>query len=163
MNTETKAVEEVEVVEVRGTSSRRCDSCVIKSKCPEFKPNTTCAYSIPMQIRTKQQRAAFLTGMIDLQAQRVAFGAMVEQVNGGYPDPNLSQEYDRMLKAIQVQADLEDGRDFLKISVEARGKTGALSRLFGQQNAERTQQVIEHDEPDTDQLASRMLEGKRVV
>lgn len=165
MNTETRVVEDVEVLEVRGSSSRRCDSCVIKNACELYKPNTTCAYSIPVEIKTKQQRAAFMTGMIEMQAQRVQFAALVEQVNGGYPDPNLSQEYDRLLKAITVQADLEDNRDFLKISVEARGKTGVLSRFFGTaptqaMEAPRGQQL---DPAETDQAAQRILEGGKVV
>ncbi len=164
MNAESRQVETVQVLEVRGTSARICDTCVIKDRCPEFKPRNTCAYSIPTSIATKEQRAAFLTGMIELQAQRVQFMTLVEQVNGGYPDPNLSQEYDRMLKAIQVQADLEDNRDFLKISVEARGKTGALSRLFGGAAAARAVEpprVIEGDE--LDELTQRVDRGQRVV
>lgn len=164
MNQESREVEDIEVLEVRGTSARRCDTCVIKDRCPEFKPATTCAYSIPTSVKTKEQRAAFLTGMIELQAQRVQFMTLVEQVNGGYPDPNLSQEYDRMLKAIQVQADLEDNRDFLKISVEARGKTGALSRLFGSAPAPRDlQQGQQLDQSGVDVVAQRILEGKPVT
>ena len=160
MNTETREVETIELLEVRGKSARRCDTCVIKKACPEFKPNTTCAYSIPTTIQTKEQRAAFLTGLIEMQAQRVQFAYMVEQVNGGYPDPNLSQEYDRMLKAMTTQAELEDGRDFLKISVEARGKTGVLSRLFGAGPADSTQQL---DRDQTDRVATRIIEGQKVT
>lgn len=164
MNTTTKNVETIELLEVRGTSARRCDTCVIATKCEEFKPNTTCAYSIPTAIKTKEQRAAFMTGMIEMQAQRVQFGLLVEQVNGGYPDPNLSQEYDRMLKAMQVQADLEDNRDFLKVSIEARGKTGVLSRLFDPQNAQRAVPAAQQLSPEeTDVVAQRIVEGQRVT
>ncbi len=163
MNAQSREVETIQLLEVRGKSARRCDTCVIKTKCPEFKANTTCAYSIPTMIKTKEQRAAFLTGMIEMQAQRVQFGYMVEQVNGGYPDPNLSQEYDRMLKAMQTQADLEDGRDFLKISVEARGKVGALSRLFGAGNAERASAVEPLEGEVLDAITTRMANGQRVT
>lgn len=152
------------LLEVRGTSARRCDTCAIATRCEKFMPQTTCAFNIPIEIKTKEQRAAFLTGMIEIQAQRVAFGVMVEQVNGGYPDPNLSQEYDRMLKAMQVQADLEDGRDFLKISVEAKGGGGLLSQLFGAGPAARAAHpIVEHDAQDTDRLAHRVLEGRKVT
>lgn len=163
MNAQTRLVETIQVLEVRGTSARRCDTCVIKDRCGEFKPASTCAYSIPTRVQTKEQRAAFMTGMIEMQAQRVQFGLLVEQVNGGYPDPNLSQEYDRMLKAMQVQADLEDNRDFLKISVEARGRTGALSRLFGTAPAARAEagEILEGE--DLDRLTSRVADGKRVT
>lgn len=164
MNAETRKVETIQLFEVRPSSARRCDTCVIKTKCQEYRPNTACAYNIPTMIKTKEQRAAFLNGMIEMQAQRVQFSALVEQVNGGYPDPNLSQEYDRLLKAMQVQADLEDGRDFLKISVEARGKTGALSRLFGAGNAERATQLAEPIEGEVlDELTERVANGQRVT
>lgn len=160
-DTATGEITQIELLEVRGNSARRCDSCVIRDKCPEAKANTTCAYSIPTAIKTPEQRKAFLTGMIEMQAQRVQFGYLVEQMNGGYADPNLSQEYDRLLKAMQVQADLEDTRDFLKISVEARGKSGALTRLFGAAPSRQT--IIPRDEQETDAIASRIIEGKRVV
>lgn len=163
MNAETRQVETIKLFEVRGKSARRCDTCVIKAKCPEFKVNTTCAYSIPTMIKTKEQRAAFLNGMIEMQAQRVQFAALVEQVNGGYPDPNLSQEYDRLLKAMQTQADLEDGRDFLKISVEARGKVGALSRIFGAGNAERATRGEVLEGEVLDGITERLADGKRVT
>jgi hypothetical protein len=163
MNEKTREVEDIELLEVRGTSARRCDSCAIKSRCEEFKPNSTCAYSIPVVVKTKEQRAALLNGLIEMQAQRVQFGLLVEQVNGGYPDPNLSQEYDRLLKAMSTQADLEDNRDFLKISVEARGKTGALSRLFGGAAVERANPVQQLDSQETDLIAARVLDGGGVT
>lgn len=164
MNTETKNVETIELLQVRGTSARRCDTCVIATKCPEFKPNTTCAYDIPTEVKTKEQRAALVTGLIEMQAQRVQFGLLVEQMNGGYPDPNLSQEYDRLLKALSTQADLEDNRDFLKISVEARGKTGVLSRMFGSGPAALAAPPVQQlDGGQTDAVAHRIIEGQRVT
>jgi hypothetical protein len=134
---------------------------VVRDKCDKAKANSTCAYDIPTEIKTPEQRKAFMTGMLEMQAQRVQFGYFVEQMNGGYPDPNLSQEYDRFLKAMQVQADLEDNRDFLKVSIEARGKTGALSRLFGA--APPVAQIDHQDPQQTDILATRIVDGKRVT
>lgn len=164
MNTETKEVETITLLEVRPSSARACNTCVIKDRCPEFKPDTKCAFSIPAVVKTKEQRAAFVTSLIEIQAQRVQFLTLVEQVNGGYPDPNMSQEFDRMLKALQVQADLEDGRDFLKISVEARGKTGVLSRMFGAGNAERANPLPEPLEGEVlDKVTEKIMAGERVT
>lgn len=69
-----------------------------------------------------------------------------------------------MLKALETQADLEEGRDFLRISVEARGKTGVLSRIFGGEAAERAtpqHQVLEGEA--LDQVTTRIVDGKKVV
>lgn len=162
----TQEVTLTPLLEVRGTSSRRCDSCIISAKCPEFKENSTCAYSMPVVVRTKEQKRALVDGLMAMQAQRVQFMRLTEELNGSYADPNLSLEVDRLMKIMSTQAELEDGRDFFKVSIEGRSTPGGgvLSQLFGANNAERTKPPMRVlDAVETDTVIERLEQGKRVV
>jgi hypothetical protein len=110
---------------------RQCDSCAIADRCPAFKPNHVCAYNIPIEVRTKDQLTGLLTGVIEMQGQRIMFARMAEELDGGYPDPNLSNELDRLMSMTEKFKDISDNRDFINIQVEAKGQGGILSRLFG--------------------------------
>lgn len=113
--------------------ARQCRNCYVASQCPAFEPEASCAYKIPMQLRTREDMLTLLTGMIEMQGQRVMFGRFVEEMEGGYPDPNLGSEVDRLMKMVKDLRDLEDNRDTLKLNVEARSGAGLISRLFGEQ------------------------------
>jgi hypothetical protein len=167
-NKETNQQEKVMLPVISRSTQRTCNECFVNSRCPSFKPDYECAFEIPIEVKTPEQRRALMDGLVEMQAQRVAFLRFAEEVSGGYADPNLSQEYDRLLKTFQVQAELEDNRDFLRIQVEARGKAGALSRLFGGDAAAALggfavppgQQL---DRDGTDTVMGRVIEGERVL
>lgn len=129
---------EVNLVETRSESMRLCDSCFLKDKCPAFKPQTNCAYDIPVTVKTKTQMAALQNAIIEMQSQRVMFMRMAEEMEGGYADPNLSNEVDRLQKMIKVKTELES--DTFSVKFEAKGSTsqaGVISRLFGRDAADR--------------------------
>jgi hypothetical protein len=114
---------------------RVCNSCYVASNCPGFVPDAECAYRIPIQLRTRDELLVFMHGVIEMQSQRVMFGRFIEEVEGGYADPNLSNEIDRLMKLVTQLRDIEDNRDSLKINVEARAGAGMLSRIFGESPA----------------------------
>lgn len=128
---EGEDAQDVSTISLSHRTLRQCDSCAIADRCPAFKPNSTCAYSIPIEVRTKDQLTGLLTGIIEMQAQRVMFARMAEELEGGYPDPNLSNEMDRLMSITEKFKDISDNRDFINIQVEAKGQGGILSRLFG--------------------------------
>lgn len=122
---------EVEALEISGSTLRQCNTCAVADKCPGFRPDHRCAYSIPIEVRTKDQLTHLLTGMLEMQSQRVLFARMAEELDGGYPDPNLSNEMDRLFILTEKFKEISDNRDFINIQVEAKGQAGVLSRLFG--------------------------------
>ena len=69
-----------------------------------------CAYGIPLHIETPSQVAALEDAIITMQAQRVIFMQMVEETEGGYADPNLSSEIDRLGLLIKSRRESEKGR-----------------------------------------------------
>jgi hypothetical protein len=116
-----------------------CDTCFVAANCPAFKPQNTCAFNLPVEVKTKEQLAALLNAIIEMQGQRIAFARFAEEINGGYPDPNTSQEMDRLFKMIKTTKDLEDSSSYIKMTVEAKNGGGVLSQIFG----ERAQHLTE--------------------
>lgn len=138
---------------------RVCDSCFIASRCPEYRAGSECAFELPLEVKTPQQRKALLDGLVELQGKRVAFMRLAEELSGGYADPNLSQEIDRLMKVFSTIADLEDTREFFKVAIEGKGNPGIISRLFGGDAAERASQLDRPlDSGRTDVAISRILE-----
>lgn len=142
----TKISHETPYFQVFGTSSRTCDHCYIADLCVQFRPGHACAYDIPVSAETAQQRKAIMHGLIEMQTQRVAFMRHAEERHGGYADPNLSSEMDRLRNLMTAAHEIEDDRDTFKMSVEARGaKATMLERIFGVEAPPRHGQVIDVD------------------
>lgn len=112
-------------------SLRQCDSCFVSSNCPAFKPGSQCAFNLPVEIKTKEQLKALLNAIIEMQGARVAFARFAEELNGGYPDPNTGLEIDRLFKIVKQLKELEENREFIRITAERQASGGVLSALFG--------------------------------
>jgi hypothetical protein len=135
-------VEVTSQVAVMGTSGlRQCDSCSLAAVCPLFESGSSCKYAIPVEIRNRDQLLGILHSLLEMQGQRVAFAFFGEQLQGGYPDANLSSELDRFMRMTQSVKDIQDNRDFLKVTVEGRAQSGVLRRLFGAERAETLHRV----------------------
>ena len=75
---------------------------------------------------------AVLNAVIEMQTQRVMFGRFAEELAGGYPDANLSDEIERLFKLVTAVKKLEDNHSFVRMTVEANAGAGVLSRIFGE-------------------------------
>lgn len=124
-------VEDVPVMRSTGTSMRACDTCFIAANCPEYRPNHSCAFEFSPQLRNREQLFAMLQTVLETQTGRVFFGKMTEDVNGGYPDPTVGKEIDRLMKLVETVRNVEDNREFVKLTMERRGSAGILSQIFG--------------------------------
>jgi len=125
-------IKDVPVVNSRAATLRQCDTCFVAANCPAFKPQTMCAFNLPVEVKTKEQLKALINSVIEMQGQRVAFMRFAEEMQGGgYSDPNLSQEIDRLFKLIKTTKELDDSREFIRMTVERQGSAGVLSSIFG--------------------------------
>lgn len=124
-------IKEIPVVHSKGTSLRMCNTCFVAANCPAMKPNSECAFHLPVEVKTKDQLVGLLQAIIEMQASRVAFARFSEEINGGYPDPNTSQEMDRLFKLVTQLKDLEDNKEFVRMTFERQGGAGVLSAIFG--------------------------------
>jgi hypothetical protein len=147
-------IKDVQTVQSQASSLRACDTCFVASNCPAFKPQSVCAFKLPIEVKTKDQLKSLINAIIEMQGQRVAFMRFAEEMNGGYADPNVSQEIDRLFKLIKTTKELDDSREFIRMTVERQGSAGVLSSIFGDRanvlkelpndglNEEQTTQVI---------------------
>jgi hypothetical protein len=115
---------------------RVCDGCFLAQKCPEYSPGESCVYEMPIKVKTKEQYIALLDSLITMQSMRVFSMRMSEEVEGGYADPNLSSEMDRLAKYVKLKADIEEAGFTFSMKMAGRGEgqggeVGIISRLFG--------------------------------
>ena len=126
-----EVIKDVPVVQSQSVSLRACDTCFVASNCPAFKPQSVCAFKLPVEVKSKEQLKALINAVIEMQGQRVAFMRFTEEMNGGYADPNVSKEIDRLFKLIKTTKELDDSREFIRMTVERQGSAGVLSSIFG--------------------------------
>ena len=125
-------IKDVPVVRTQQASLRACDTCFVAANCPAFKPANMCAFNLPVEVKTKEQLKALINAIIEMQGQRVAFMRFTEEMNGGYADPNVSQEIDRLFKLIKTTKELDDSSSFIRMTVEGKSAgAGVLSAIFG--------------------------------
>lgn len=132
-NEETGQYENVErpLVRMRSESMRMCETCQFASKCPAFEEEANCAYDIPIVVETKEQMEALMNALVSMQTQRVLFMKMGEDLEGGYADPNLSSEIDRLSKLIEKKHTIEQEGFSLTITAKQQGQMSMVDRIFG--------------------------------
>lgn len=129
-----EALRELPLVQSSDETVRKCATCFLAVNCPAYEVNSTCKFNLPVEVRTDAQARSMLHTMVEMQAARVAFARFAEEVNGGYPDPVVGQEIDRLVSMTDKMLKQHERRERLTVSVESEssgGGTGVLSRLFG--------------------------------
>jgi hypothetical protein len=134
LSTVTDVRTEMDGTEVRTTLIRssdqnlmQCDTCHISALCVKSQPGASCAYKIPITIRTSGQLTSVQDTIIEIQTGRVLRAAMFEQVQGGAMDKALSEEIDRLNRLISKKVELS--KDTLSIKIEA--SSGARESMIG--------------------------------
>jgi hypothetical protein len=122
---------DVPVARSTGNSLRQCNTCFVRDNCPAFVPDNACAFNLPLEVKTKDQLKALINTFLEIQGQRVAFAKFTEDLNGGYPDPNVGQEMDRFFKMLEQIAKMDQSKETIRMTVERSGSAGVMSALFG--------------------------------
>lgn len=154
------APEQVNLLRYNGDPLRECNNCYLASRCPQFHENATCAFSLPLEIKTKDQLQAALKALIEMQVGRVMFARFAEELEGQGLDSGLSVEIDRVFNLVEKMAKVNDNREMLRIEVETRGQSGVLSRLFGAKAGE-TNRMLPNgglDQQATDALYADIID-----
>lgn len=149
---------EVPVVQSNKSSLRQCNTCFVAANCPAFKEDNSCAYNLPIEVKTKEQLKALLTAVIEMQGQRVAFMRMAEELGGGYADPNTSQEMDRLMKLVKSVKELETNKEFIQITASRSSEGGVLSQLFGPKAAQANVNQPLYSEEETTMIIRDSIE-----
>ena len=154
-------IKDIPLITSQQTSLRACDTCFVAANCPAFKPQTTCAFNLPVEVKTKDQLKSLINAVVEMQGQRVAFMRFTEEMNGGYADPNVSQEIDRLFKLIKTVKELDDSTSFIKMTVESKNAgAGVLSNIFGDR-ADRLKELPNDglNEAQTTKIITNLTEG----
>lgn len=151
-------LKQVSVVRSQQTSLRQCNTCFVAANCPAFKPDNTCAFNLPVEVKTREQLKDLLTAIIEMQGQRVAFMRFAEEMNGGYADPNVSQEVDRLFKLVANMKDLESNKEFVSITASRQTSGGVLSAIFGDKASALREMQQPLDEEQTTRIIKTSLE-----
>ena len=141
-------------------SNRMCDTCYLAAQCPAMKPQSECAYELPLEIRTKDQLISALQAVLEIQMGRVAFMQFAEELNGGYADPNTSLEITRIFDLVERLKKIQDDSSFLRIEMRDRpGGAGVLSNIFGPRSGAQPEVMAPMDEGQTNRMLSNVIEG----
>lgn len=153
-------LKDVAVVNSNSTSLRQCDTCFVAANCPAFKPQNTCAFSLPVEVKTPEQLKALNTALLEMQAQRVMFMRFAEELNGGYADPNVSQEIDRYQKMLKNIKELDEQKEFIQITGSRSSQGGVLTALFGDKVAAMKERQDVISEEKTTYIIKDAIEDK---
>lgn len=148
-------LKDVPVVQTQQSSLRQCDTCFVASNCPAFKPANMCAFNLPVEVKTKEQLKSLLTAIIEMQGQRVAFMRFAEEMNGGYADPNVSQEIDRLFKLVNNLNEMNSDKEFIQITASRQSSGGVLSAIFG----DKAQALKEFPEPLKEERVTKIIQA----
>lgn len=134
--------EETPFIFKRSDSMRVCNTCFLREKCPGFKPDANCLYNIPIEVKNKEQLRAVQDALIEMQTQRVLFMQMAEDLEGGYADPNLSSEMDRLQRMIKTKQDSEKESFSMTINAtQSDNKPGFFANLLGEKATQKIRQL----------------------
>lgn len=152
--------EQLNVVRYNANPLRQCNHCYLASRCPQFQENTECAFSLPIEIKTKDQLNAALRALVEMQVGRVLFARFAEELEGQGLDSALSTEMDRVFAMVEKMRNINDSRDTVSFTMEAKGSSGVLSRLFGAKAGEQARQLPNggYDEHKTNALYAEVID-----
>ena len=147
-------LKDVPVVQNQYSSLRQGATCFVAANCPAFKPQNTCAFNLPVEVKTKEQLKGLLTAIIEMQGQRVAFMRFAEEMNGGYADPNVSREIDRLMKLVESVNEMGNSKESIQITATRQASGGVLSAIFG----DRASQLRELNEPIKEDTVTKIIQ-----
>ena len=150
----------IPTVQSQSTSLRQCNTCFVASNCPAFKADSTCGFNLPVEVKTPEQLGDLNRAILEMQAQRVLFMRFAEELNGGYADPNVSQEIDRYMKMQESLKKLDEQKEFIQITAQRNASQGVLSAIFGDRVSALKEQQQGLSEEKTTMIIQSKLEGQ---
>lgn len=152
--------EQVSILKYNADPLRQCNHCYLASRCPQFQENTECAFSLPIEIRTKDQLNSAMRALVEMQVGRVMFARFAEELEGQGIDTTLSTEMDRVFTMIEKLKNISDTRDTVSFTMEAKGTSGVLSRLFGAKAGEQARMLPNggYDENATNNMYADIID-----
>lgn len=142
MNDEMEIVEPDEVGEIEvwvpgsktPVSLLRCPRCYLKDSCPLMDESTEeCGLEALNTIDTNTSDGLIniLQSVLAIQAKRVLRLSQWEDVEGGLPDPRVTEELLTLLTLIERFKRILSDEDSLVIRAKGKSASGVIAKLFG--------------------------------
>jgi len=110
---------------------RFCDTCVVRDVCPNYKEAAGCSISEVALIDDPQKMNSAIDMLISLQYERVQQAALVERMQGGHYDPNVTKGFQDMIAMIKMRSEINQSKVTISASASGSGGVGLLAKLFG--------------------------------
>lgn len=140
-----------------------CDTCINAQRCPEYKAGYVCAYNKMFErfdTRDTADVIQAMQGIVDFSLVRLQRGMMTETMNGGIPDPNVSNMMNQTMGLLtqlqrmyasgsqeiirQTKVVKSDGTQETTTQVSNPQAGGILSQIFGNLGAESKEEKAEN-------------------
>jgi hypothetical protein len=112
----------------------RCKSCYLRKECPYYDVNSTsCAIKALEEVDTTTGEGiiSIVQQMLKIQAERVFRFVKVEEMEGGLPDPNVTNELMVFVSLVEKLKKILSDDDYLVIRTKGKATQSVLERLFG--------------------------------
>ena len=129
-----------------------CDSCIMYDKCPYYKKGYSCAIDW-VGSNKPGTPAEFMDFLVSTQYERVKRAVVIEKIDGGVPDANLSGELDRLQSLVLGRVDMDRAK--FSVSVEASGPSsaaksgGILAAIFGKSTPSEPEPLAIAEKPES--------------
>ena len=143
-----------------------CDMCINAQRCPEYKAGYVCAYNKMFQRYDTRNMADVIQGMqgiVDLSMQRLQRAMLTEVMNGGLPDPNVSQMMNQSMQLLnhlhkmyeygsqevirQTKVLRADGSQETTTQISNPQSGGILAQIFGGMTSDNKEDEVVQDVP----------------
>lgn len=135
-----------------------CASCKLSAHCPSCDAEATCAFELPVMIRTKADMQNFVASLLEMQGQRIFLARYGEDLLGQGLDPAVSAEIERFFRLRESIQRTEQAANNQLVTVTAQA--GVLSRLFGAEVGEAQTRLAQ--EIPTAELTEAIAEAELV-
>lgn len=109
---------------------RTCNTCFLSAQCPAFEEDADCKISSTPKVDTPEDIQNLLNLVIQVQSDRVLFGAFAEKVQNAGINPEVSKELETLTKLMKDAKEIVSPVGGDEVLIKAKG-SGVISRLFG--------------------------------
>lgn len=136
---EVEVVEESDEVELwrpgkPTISFLKCRTCYLRKECPYCDVNSEkCALKALEEVDTTTGEGiiSIVQQMLRIQAERVFRFVKVEEMEGGLPDPNVTNELMIFVNLVEKLKRILSDDDYLVIRAKGKATESVLERFFG--------------------------------
>jgi hypothetical protein len=136
---EVEVVEESDEVELwrpgkPTISFLKCRTCYLRKECPYCDVNSEkCALKALEEVDTTTGEGiiSIVQQMLRIQAERVFRFVKVEEMEGGLPDPNVTNELQVFVSLVEKLKRILSDDDYLVIRAKGKATESVLERFFG--------------------------------